>query len=408
MRILLEQPHSGKATKFLCVLVTSWLNMSLELTEEQQLIRETVREFALKEVEPLARKIDETGEFPWSTIKKMTELNLMGIPFPEKYGGAGADELSYIITVEELARVCGSTAITLAAHISLCSYPIYAFGSEEQKQKYLAPLARGERLGALGLTEPGAGSDAGATKTTAIKQNNGYFLNGNKILITNANVAETFVVNARTDKNSKRSHGISSLIVERGFKGFSNGKKEDKLGLRGSDTGELVFEDCLVPAENLLGQEGEGFKHIMQGLDTGRISIGALALGLAQGALDKCIPYVKERYQFGKPIGSFQAIGAMMADMATEILAARHMVYDAARLMDTGKPFTKEAAMAKLFASEVAMRATTNAIQIFGGYGYTKEYQVERYYRDAKLCEIGEGTSEIQRIVITRQILGKL
>lgn len=381
--------------------------MNYELIEEQQLIRETVREFALKEVEPIAREIDRTGEFPISTIKKMAELNLMGIPFPEKYGGAGSDELSYIIAIEELARVCGSTAITLAAHISLCSYPIYAFGNEEQKLKYLVPLTQGKHLGALGLTEPEAGSDAGATRTSAIKQKKGYLINGNKILITNANVAETFVITARTDKDASHSHGISSFIIERGFKGFSNGKKEDKLGLRGSDTGELVFEDCFVPEENLLGKPGEGFKHILQGLDTGRISIGALALGIAQGALDKCIPYVKERKQFGKSLGSFQAIQHMIANMAMEIEAARHLVYNAARLMDAGRPFSKKAAMAKLFASETAMRITKNAIQVFGGYGYMSEYQVERYYRDAKLCEIGEGTSEIQRLVIARQIIGR-
>jgi butyryl-CoA dehydrogenase len=380
----------------------------LELNEEQQLLRDTVRDFALKEVEPIARQIDITGEFPAKTVKKMADLNLMGIPFPEEFGGAGAEELSYIIAVEELARVCGSTSITLAAHTSLGSFPIYAFGTDEQRKKYLTPLASGEYVGGMGLTEPEAGSDSGATRTTARRTKGGYILNGTKSFITNASVGKSFVVIAKTDSNASLSHGLSTFIIERGFKGFTNGKKEDKLGLRGSDTGELIFEDCFVPQENLLGEEGSGFKYIMKTLDGGRISIGALALGIAQGAFDKCLTYVKERQQFGKPIGSFQAIQMMISDMATEIEASRHLVYNAAHLLEAGKPFSKESAMAKLFASETAMRATKNAIQIFGGYGYMEEYQVERYYRDAKLCEIGEGTSEIQRIVIARQLIGKL
>ena len=382
--------------------------MSYELTEEQQLIRETVRAFALKEVAPLARLIDKNNEFPLEKVKKMAAINLMGIPFPEKYGGAGGDELSYIITVEELARICGSTAITLAAHISLGSFPIYHFGTESQKEKYLKPLARGEKIGGLGITEPNAGSDVSGITTTAAKHPDGYLLNGAKTFITNAHVGEIFIVVARTDKGATATNGLSTFIVEKGMPGFRAGKKEDKLGLRGSDTGELIFEDCLVPEENRLGQEGAGFKYIMKTLDGGRISIGALALGLAQGALDKCLVYVKERKQFGQPIGSFQAIQNMLADMVTEITAARHLVYQAAGLMDRGEPFSKESAMAKLFASETAMRATKNAIQIFGGYGYMTEYEVERFYRDAKLCEIGEGTSEIQRLVIAKQVLGKL
>jgi butyryl-CoA dehydrogenase len=382
--------------------------LMLELNEEQQLLRDTVRDFALREVEPIARQIDISGEFPAKTVKKMAELNLMGIPFPEEFGGAGAEELSYIIAVEELARVCGSTAITLAAHTSLGSFPIYAFGTDSQKKKYLTPLASGEYVGGMGLTEPEAGSDSGATRTTARRTKGGYILNGTKSFITNASVGKSFVVIAKTDQNASLSYGLSTFIIERGFKGFTNGKKEDKLGLRGSDTGELIFEDCFVPQENLLGEEGSGFKYIMKTLDGGRISIGALALGIAQGALDKCLAYVKERQQFGKPIGSFQAIQMMISDMATEIEASRHLVYNAAHLLEAGKPFSKESAMAKLFASETAMRATKNAIQIFGGYGYMEEYQVERYYRDAKLCEIGEGTSEIQRIVIARQLIGKL
>ena len=345
----------------------------LELNEEQQLIRETVREFALKEVEPMARQIDINSEFPTETVKKMADLNLMGIPFPQEYGGAGADELSYIIAVEELARVCGSTAITLAAHTSLGSFPIYAFGTNEQKKKYLIPLASGEYVGGMGLTESEAGSDSGATRTTARRAKGGYIINGTKSFITNASVGKSFVVIAKTDLNESLSHGLSTFIIERGFKGFTNGKKEDKLGLRGSDTGELIFEDCFVPEESLLGEEGSGFKYIMKTLDGGRISIGALALGIAQGALDKCLTYVKERQQFGKPIGSFQAIQMMISDMATEIEAARHLVYNAAHLLEAGKPFSKESAMAKLFASETAMRAAKNAIQIFGGYGYMEE-----------------------------------
>lgn len=376
----------------------------MDLTEEQKMIRDMVREFALNEVEPIAAEIDENERFPEETVKKMAELNLMGIPWEEKYGGAGCDNLCYAIAVEEISRVCGSTGITLAAHISLGSFPIYAFGTEEQKKKYLVPLAKGEHIGAFGLTEANAGSDAKGTQTKAVLKGDKYILNGSKIFITNGGVAETLVVTAVTDK-SQGVHGISSFIIEKDFPGFSIGKKEEKLGLRGSDTVELVFEDCEVPKENLLGKEGEGFKQFMKTLDGGRVSIGAMALGIAQGALDKSIPYAKERTQFGKPIAKFQAIQWMIADMATEIEAARHLVYNAARLEDAGRPFAKESAMCKLFASEAAMRATKDAIQIHGGYGYTKDYPVERYYRDAKLCEIGEGTSEIQRIVISRKLL---
>ncbi|MBI5778014.1 MAG: acyl-CoA dehydrogenase family protein [Planctomycetes bacterium] len=371
------------------------------LTEEHKLIQQTVRDFAVELVAPRAKKYDQSKEFPWDNIRKMAELSLMGIPFPEKYGGAGADKLSYIIAVEELARACGSTSITLAAHTSLGSNPIYLFGNEEQKKKYLIPLAKGEKIGGMGLTEPEAGSDVHGIKTTATQTKQGFILNGAKMLITNANVGHTFVVAAKLDNE------ISLFIVERGFKGFSNTKPEDKLGLRASDTGELVFEDCLIPAENLLGSPGEGFKYMMRTLEEGRISIGALALGLAQGAFDRAIVYAKERKQFGQPIAKFQAIQNMIADMETEITAARFLVYDAAQKAAHGLPFVKESSMAKLYASEVAMRATKNAIQILGGYGYTTEYEVERFYRDAKLCEIGEGTSEIQRLVIARQIIGK-
>lgn len=382
--------------------------LNFELTEEQRMLRETVRDFACKEVEPKAKQIDETQEFPVDTLKKMAELGLFGIPVPEEYGGAGSDNLSYIITVEELARVCGSTAITLAAHMSLGTYPILAHGSEAQKKKYLPALASGEKLGSFGLTEPDAGSDASGTKTTAIKNGNHYVINGNKIFITNAGYAGTFTITAVTDKAAKGAKGISAFILEKGFPGFSVGKKEDKLGLRGSDTRELIFEECRVPAENLLGKENDGFKVFMDTLDGGRISIGALALGIAQGAMDKSVAYSKERKQFGQFIGSFQAIQNMIADMAVEIEAARHLVYNAVRLKDAHQPYSKESAIAKLYASETAMRAAKNAIQIFGGYGYTKDYPVERYYRDAKLCEIGEGTSEIQRMVIARQVIGRL
>ena len=370
-------------------------------TEEQKLIQQTVRDFAVELVAPRAKKYDQTKEFPWDNIRKMAELSLMGIPFPEKYGGAGADKLSYIIAIEELARACGSTSITLAAHTSLGSNPIYLFGNEEQKKKYLTPLAKGEKIGGMGLTEPDAGSDVHGIKTIAVQTKQGFVLNGAKMFITNANVGHTFVVAAKLDNE------ISLFIVERGTKGLSNTKPEDKLGLRASDTGELIFEDCLIPAENLLGNKGEGFKYMMRTLDEGRISIGALALGLAQGAFDKALVYARERKQFGQPIVKFQAIQIMLADMATEITAARFLIYDAAEKASQGLPFIKESAMAKLYASEVAMRVTKNAIQILGGYGYTTEYEVERFYRDAKLCEIGEGTSEIQRIIIARHVVGK-
>jgi butyryl-CoA dehydrogenase len=373
----------------------------ITFTEEHKLIQQTVRDFAVELVAPRAKRYDQTKEFPWDNIRKMAELSLMGIPFPEKYGGAGADKLSYIIAIEELARACGSTSITLAAHTSLGSNPIYLFGNDEQKQKYLTPLAKGEKIGGMGLTEPEAGSDVHGIKTIAVQTKDGFVLNGAKMFITNANVGHTFVVAAKLDNE------ISLFIVERGTKGFSNTKPEDKLGLRASDTGELIFEDCLIPANNLLGNKGEGFKYMMRTLDEGRISIGALALGLAQGAFDKALIYARERKQFGQPIVKFQAIQIMLADMATEITAARFLIYDAAEKAAQGLPFIKESAMAKLYASEVAMRVTKNAIQILGGYGYTTEYEVERFYRDAKLCEIGEGTSEIQRIIIARHVVGK-
>lgn len=378
--------------------------MDFELTTEQKMIREMVRDFAQKEIAPIAAEIDKTEVFPWPVVRKMGELGILGLPFPEEYGGAGADTISYAIAVEEISRASGSLGITLAAHISLGAYPIYAFGTEEQKKKYLLPLTTGKGLGALGLTEPGAGSDAGATKTTAVRQDDTWIINGQKNFITNGAIAESIILTAVTDK-SKGTKGISMFIVPKDAPGFQPGRNEDKLGLRASVTSQLFFNDCRIPLENLLGQEGEGFKQALSTLDGGRISIGAMAVGLAQAALDASLKYAKERVQFGQPIANFQAIQWMLADMATEIETARLMVYYAAWLKDQGRRFTKEAAMCKLYASEVADRACNKAIQIHGGYGYTRDYPVERYWRDARLCEIGEGTSEIQRLVIARQLI---
>jgi alkylation response protein AidB-like acyl-CoA dehydrogenase len=374
------------------------------LTESQRMIQDMVRDFAVGSVEPRAAEIDKNNRFPVETFQEMAEMGLMGLPIPEEYGGGGADYISYCITVEEIARVCASTALSLAAHTSLVCLPIFMFGSEEQRQKYLPDIASGKKIGAYGLTEPNAGSDAGGTQTSANKVSDKYILNGAKIFITNANYAETFIATAITEKGVG-TKGISAFIFEKNTPGFSLGAKDEKLGMRGSDWGTLQFDNAEIPAENLLGKEGDGFKYFMKTLDSGRISIGALGLGIAQGALDKALRYAQERKQFGKSISEFQAIQFMLADMAMEIEAARHLVYNAARLRMAGLPFTKEASMAKLFASEVAMRATTNAIQIHGGYGYTKDFPVERYFRDAKLCEIGEGTSEVQRMVIARNIL---
>jgi len=379
--------------------------MDFELNDEQRLIRDMVRDFAQNEIAPIAAEMDKTETFPWPVIRKMGGLGLLGLPIPEKYGGAGADTVSYAVAVEEVSRASGSVGITLAAHCSLGSMPIYLFGTEEQKHKYLPGLASGQMLGAFGLTEPGAGSDAGATRTTAVRDGDSWVLNGQKTFITNGCVAGTLVVSAVTDR-AKGTRGISSFIVPGDAPGFQPGRNEDKLGLRASLTSQLFFNDCRIPAENLLGQEGDGFKQMLITLDGGRISIGAMAVGLAQAALDASLKYAKERVQFGQPIANFQAIQWMLADMATEIDCARLMVYRAAWLKDRGRRFTREAAMAKLFASEVADRACNKAIQIHGGYGYTRDYPVERYWRDARLCEIGEGTSEIQRLVIARQLLG--
>jgi alkylation response protein AidB-like acyl-CoA dehydrogenase len=374
------------------------------LNEEQAMIRDTARDFARSVVEPKAAEIDRTMVFPVETFKQMADMGFLGIPVPEAYGGAGLDYLSYALVVEEIARVCGSTALSLAAHTSLVCIPLSMFGNEAQKKKYLTPVASGEYLGAYGLTEANAGSDSGGTETRAERKGDSWILNGSKIFITNANYAQTFIATAKTSKESG-TKGISAFVFDKNTPGFSLGGKDEKMGMRGSDWGTLIFEDAEIPAENLLGEEGQGFKYFMQTLDSGRISIGALAVGIAQGALDKATQYAKERKQFGKAIADFQAIQFMLADMATEIEAARHMVYHAARLRHAGLPFGKEASMAKLFSSEVASRAANKAVQIHGGYGYTKDFPVERYLRDAKLCEIGEGTSEIQRIVIARHLL---
>jgi len=380
--------------------------MDFQLTEEQRMIREMVRDFAENEIMPIATQIDKEGRFPFETFKKMGELAIMGLPWPEKYGGAGADTVCYAIATEEISRACGSHGLSYAAHISLGSAPIYLFGTEEQKKKHLTPLARGEAFGALGLTEPEAGSDAGSTKTTAVLDGNEWVINGAKSLITNGPVAELVITVAKTDPAVSGSHGISTFIVETDRPGFKVGKEEDKFGLRGSPTSQLFYDDCRIPKENLLGKEGEGFRQILEILDGGRISIGAMALGLGQAALEASIKYAKERYQFGRPIAEFQAIQWMIADAATRLEAARLLVYKAAYLEDQGENFTKEAAMGKLFASEAAELTCFNAMQIHAGYGYTKDYPVERFYRDNRLTEIGEGTSEIQRLVIARQVLG--
>jgi butyryl-CoA dehydrogenase len=373
-------------------------------TEEHEMFRGMVREFAEKEVKPHASRIDETQEFPMDTLRKMAKLGLMGIPFPEELGGAGMDAVSYTIAVEEISRVCASTGIILAAHTSLGTNPIYLFGTEEQKRKFIPPLARGEAIGSFGLTEPEAGSDAGATKTWARKNGKDYVLSGTKVFVTSGRYADTLCVSARTAEG-EGSNGISSFIVETKSPGFRVGTKENKLGIRGSDTSVIFFEDCRVPRENLLAEEGSGFKVFMRALEGGRISIGAMALGIAVGAYEKALAYAKQRVQFGQPIASFQAIQFMLADMAMRIEAARLLVYQAAWLKDQGKRVVRESSMAKLYASEAAMFVTSKAIQIHGGYGYVREYEVERYYRDAKITEIGEGTSEIQRLIIARELL---
>ena len=373
--------------------------MNFGLTREQELVRQMVREFAVNEVKPIAAEIDETERFPMENVKKMGKLGMMGIPFPKELGGAGGDVLSYIITVEELSKVCGTTGVIVSAHTSLCASLIYENGTPAQKEKYLVPLAKGEKIGAFGLTEPGAGTDAAGQQTTAVLDGDNYILNGSKIFITNGGVADTFIVFAMTDK-SQGTRGISAFIVEKGFPGFSIGKKEEKLGIRASSTTELIFENCVVPKENLIGKEGKGFGIAMKTLDGGRIGIAAQALGIAEGAYEESVKYMKERKQFGRPLSAFQGLQWMIAEMETKIEAAKLLVYKAAWLKQNKLPYSVDAAKAKLFAAEVAMDVTTKAVQIHGGYGYTKEYPVERMMRDAKITEIYEGTSEVQKMVI--------
>ena len=373
--------------------------MNFGLTREQELVRQMVREFAVNEVKPIAAEIDETERFPMENVKKMAELGMMGIPFPKEFGGAGGDVLSYIITVEELSKVCGTTGVIVSAHTSLCTSLIYENGTPAQKEKYLVPLAKGEKIGAFGLTEPGAGTDAAGQQTTAVLDGDNYILNGSKIFITNGGVADTFIVFAMTDK-SQGTRGISAFIVEKDFPGFSIGKKEEKLGIRASSTTELIFENCIVPKENLIGKEGKGFSIAMKTLDGGRIGIAAQALGIAEGAYEESVKYMKERKQFGRSLSAFQGLQWMIAEMETKIEAAKLLVYKAAWLKQNKLPYSVDAAKAKLFAAEVAMDVTTKAVQLHGGYGYTKEYPVERMMRDAKITEIYEGTSEVQKMVI--------
>ena len=379
--------------------------MDFDLSQEHKLFRDTVREFADKEVAPGALERDKTHEFPHDIVKKMAALGLMGVPFPEAYGGAGGDTISYAIAVEEISRADGSLGLTLAAHTSLGASPFYLFGTPEQKKKYLVPLASGEWVGAFGLTEPQAGSDAGGTRTVAVKEDGHWVINGSKLYMTSGRIAGVMVITAKTDSNATGSRGITSFIIENPAEGLSFGKDEDKMGLRSSITSPVFFENVRVPDENILGTPGQGFKQFLEILDGGRISIGAMAVGLGQAALEAALRYSNERYQFGQPISSFQAVQFMLADMATKLEAARLMVYHAAWLKDHKRPFVKEAAMAKLFASEVGEECCHKAIQVHGGFGYITEAHVERYYRDVRLTEIGEGTSEIQRLVIAREIL---
>ena len=379
--------------------------MDFHLSKEHLLVRKMYREFAENEVKPLAEELDEEERFPMETVEKMAKLGMMGIYFPKQYGGAGGDVLSYAMCVEELAKVCGTTAVIVSAHTSLCCAPIFENGTEEQKMKYLPDLLSGRKIGAFGLTEPGAGTDASGQQTTAVKNENGdYVLNGSKCFITNGNVASTFVVFAMTDK-SKGNHGITAFIVEKDFPGFSTGKHEKKMGIRGSSTCDLVFEDCVVPKENLLGKEGEGFKIAMKTLDGGRIGIASQALGLAEGAINEAVKYTKERIQFGRRLSQFQNTQFQLADLDTKIEAARLLVRAAAFKKDQKLPFSVDAARAKLFAAETAMEVTTKAVQFHGGYGYTREYPVERMMRDAKITEIYEGTSEVQMMVISGALL---
>jgi len=375
-----------------------------DLDEDQTMIRDMVREFADNELAPIAAEIDENHRFPKESWEKMVELGLPGIPFSEEVGGSDGGTLAYILAVEEVSRVCGSTGLTLAAQVSLGTYPIYAWGGDRLRNEYVPKLIAGEYMGAYGLTEPGAGSDSGATRTTARREGDEWVLNGRKCFITNANYAGTTIATATIDA-SLGSKGICAFVVPSSAPGYHLEKGEKKLGMRGSDWASVVFEDCRIPADHLLGDEGEGFRTFMKTLEGGRISIGALALGIAQGAYEASVQYAKEREAFGKTLADQQAVQFKLANMATEVAAARHLVYHAARLKDAGQPFGTAASMAKLYASEVSMRVTYDAIQIFGGYGYSREYPVERMWRDAKLCTIGEGTSEVQRVIIGRDVL---
>lgn len=379
-----------------------WMNF--ELTKEQAMVKKMVRDFAEQVIRPRAIEIDTLAKFPEDIFKQMGELGLMGIPFPEKYGGAGGDTVSYALAVEEIGRVCGSTGLSYAAAVSLGASPLFYFGTEEQKENFLKPLAEGKGLGSFGLTEPNAGSDAGGTETTAVLKQDHYVINGEKCFITNASFADFIIVTAVTGKSETGKKYITSIIVPTDTPGLTINSNYDKMGVRGSNTAEVVLDNVVVPKENVLGKVNEGFKQFLSTLDGGRISIGALGVGIAQASLEKALAYAKERKQFGKTISKFQAIQFKLADMAMEVELARNMVLKAAWLKDQGKPFGKEAAFAKLFASEAAVRAADQAIQIHGGYGYMREYEVERYLRDAKLLEIGEGTSEVQRLVIARHL----
>ena len=383
--------------------------MDFTLSKEHEMARTLFREFAEKEVKPLAQEVDETEEFPRETVEKMAKLGFLGIPVPKEYGGQGCDPLTYAMCVEELSKVCGTTGVIVSAHTSLCCDPIMTYGTEEQKQKYLVPLAKGEKLGAFGLTEPGAGTDAQGQQTKAYLDGDEWVLNGSKIFITNGKEADVYVLFAVTsvveDKRGRKKKMISAFIVEKGTPGFTFGTKEKKMGIRGSSTYELIFTDCRIPKDNLLGAEGKGFGIAMHTLDGGRIGIAAQALGLAEGALERTVDYVKERKQFGRAIGAFQNTQFQLADMATKVECAQLLVYKAAMAKATQKVYSVEAAKAKLYAAEVAMEVTTKAVQLHGGYGYTREYDVERMMRDAKITEIYEGTSEVQRMVISGALL---
>lgn len=380
--------------------------MDFQLSEEQELTRQTVREFAEKEIAPMALERDETQKFPHDIMKKLGEMGMLGVLFPPEYGGAGLKYLDYILIIEELAKVDGSVGLSVAAHNSLCSNHIYMVGSEEQKRRFLVPLARGEKIGAWSLTEPTAGSDASGTRSTAVRAGRDWVLNGSKTFATHGSVCDVAVVFAVTDKG-RGKHGISAFILEAGMQGFRAGRKENKMGCRASDTAEIVMADCRVPDANRLGEEGQGFVDALRILDGGRIGIGALGVGIAQGAFEQATRYARGRRQFDRPIADFQAVQWLLADSAVEIHAARLLVQRAAWLKDTGQEVTRAASMAKLFSSETAVRVANRAVQIHGGYGYVKEYPVERAYRDAKICTIGEGTSEIQRLVIARLLLGE-